>query len=324
MIKKLTIQNFKSIKDLHLDCKRVNLFIGEPNVGKSNILEALAVQAVQQTLNIAGMIRVNDLSNLFFENDTSNKVVVSTDDLTTEIFYENGDVHLRFSGRKDDLELKRDLRGSFTGLSFEGQGTPWDLGIHPYFFTELKSFPVLNYDFLSPPAGDNLFFLLQTNKGLRSLISDIIQERGFKLTLRPKQYEIEISKEEDSILTSYPYSVMSDTLQRIIFFIAAIETNKEGSTLILEEPESNVFPYYAKYLAEKISADEKKQYFITTHNPYFLQSVIEKTPISDLSVNLVSMKNYQTINTTLSEKGKEEILNLSSDVFLNFDKLLEA
>lgn len=323
MIKKLTIQNFKSIKDLRLDCKRVNLFIGEPNVGKSNILEALAVQAIQQTFNIAGMIRVNDLSNLFFENDTSNKVVVTTDDLTTEIFYENGVVHLRFSGRKDNRELKRDLQGLFTGLSFGG-GTPWDLGIHPYFFAELKSFPVLNYDFLSPPAGDNLFFLLQTNRTLRTLISDVIQERGFKLTLRPKQNEIEISKEEDSILTSYPYSVMSDTLQRIIFFIAAIETNREGSTLILEEPESNVFPYYAKYLAEKISADEKKQYFITTHNPYFLQSIIEKTPISDLAVNLVSMQKYQTINTTLSEKGKEEILNLSSDVFLNFDKLLEA
>lgn len=31
------IKNFKSIKDLRLDCKRVNVFIGKPNVGKSNI-----------------------------------------------------------------------------------------------------------------------------------------------------------------------------------------------------------------------------------------------------------------------------------------------
>ena len=38
MIKNLTIQNFKSIKDLQLDCKRINLFIGEPNSGKSNLL----------------------------------------------------------------------------------------------------------------------------------------------------------------------------------------------------------------------------------------------------------------------------------------------
>ena len=37
------IKNFKSIKDLRLDCKRINVFIGKPNVGKSNILEALGL-----------------------------------------------------------------------------------------------------------------------------------------------------------------------------------------------------------------------------------------------------------------------------------------
>ena len=37
------IKNFKSIKDLHLNCKRVNVFIGKPNVGKSNILEGLGL-----------------------------------------------------------------------------------------------------------------------------------------------------------------------------------------------------------------------------------------------------------------------------------------
>ena len=30
------IENFKSIKDFRLDCKRVNVFIGKPNVGKFN------------------------------------------------------------------------------------------------------------------------------------------------------------------------------------------------------------------------------------------------------------------------------------------------
>jgi len=43
MITKLGIKNFKSIKSLELDCKRVNVFIGEPNTGKSNILEALGL-----------------------------------------------------------------------------------------------------------------------------------------------------------------------------------------------------------------------------------------------------------------------------------------
>ena len=43
MINELEIHNFKSIKDLTLPCKRFNIFIGEPNTGKSNILEALGL-----------------------------------------------------------------------------------------------------------------------------------------------------------------------------------------------------------------------------------------------------------------------------------------
>jgi AAA15 family ATPase/GTPase len=42
MIKKLSIKGFKSVRQLDLDCRRVNVFIGEPNTGKTNILEALA------------------------------------------------------------------------------------------------------------------------------------------------------------------------------------------------------------------------------------------------------------------------------------------
>jgi AAA15 family ATPase/GTPase len=41
MITKLSIANFKSIRQLDIDCKKVNLFIGEPNTGRSNILETL-------------------------------------------------------------------------------------------------------------------------------------------------------------------------------------------------------------------------------------------------------------------------------------------
>jgi AAA15 family ATPase/GTPase len=43
MLTNVQIQNFKSVPDLRFDAKRVNLFIGEPNTGKTNILEALAL-----------------------------------------------------------------------------------------------------------------------------------------------------------------------------------------------------------------------------------------------------------------------------------------
>jgi AAA15 family ATPase/GTPase len=320
MIKSLIIKNFKSIKELHLDCRRINLFIGEPNVGKSNIIEALSIPTIQQTLSFDGLIRMNDLSNLFYENDPSNSISVFCDNLHSELFYTKGNIILFFY---KDEQFNRRFEGGFESKSFKGQGTPWDFDIHRYTFKVLKDFPEISYDFLSVPNGDNLFFLLQTNKVLRNLISDFVQDKGFKLTLRQATKEIEISKEKDGLLTAYPYTLISDTLQRIIFFVSAIETNKKESTLIFEEPESNVFPYYTKFLAEKIGFDKEKQYFITTHNPYFLQSIIEKTAAEDLYVHLVDMQNFQTTVHTLSEKGVSTILDLNSDVFLNFDALLE-
>ena len=41
MIQNLEIYNYKSINELRLNCSRLNVLIGEPNTGKSNILEAL-------------------------------------------------------------------------------------------------------------------------------------------------------------------------------------------------------------------------------------------------------------------------------------------
>ena len=43
MLDRLEIRNFKSIEHLDIECRRVNVLIGEPNTGKSNILEALGL-----------------------------------------------------------------------------------------------------------------------------------------------------------------------------------------------------------------------------------------------------------------------------------------
>src|SRR5258708_11995010 len=43
-IKNIEIKNFKSIRHQKIDgCKKINVFIGYPNVGKSNILEPIGL-----------------------------------------------------------------------------------------------------------------------------------------------------------------------------------------------------------------------------------------------------------------------------------------
>lgn len=75
------ISNFKSLKDVTLsDCKRINVLIGKPNVGKSNILEAIGLFSLpyykyNSDKSITPFIRMEDLSELFFDGDFLNQQI---------------------------------------------------------------------------------------------------------------------------------------------------------------------------------------------------------------------------------------------------------
>ena len=100
---------------------------------------------------------------------------------------------------------------------------------------------------------------------------------GLRLNLRPHENKMELVKApEEGAMISYPWPLVSDTFQRTTFHLAAILTNKD-SILTLEEPEAHAFPYYTNYLAELIALDDRQnQYFVTTHNPYFLLPLVAK------------------------------------------------
>ena len=177
-------------------------------------------------------------------------------------------------------------------------------------------------DFLKPPHGSNLMTILMTNKSLKKLAADLFKEFGLRIVLKPQEGKIEVQKEVEEIIISYPYPLVSDTLQRVLFHLAAIETNRD-SVLIFEEPEAHAFPFYTKYLAERIALDKNNQYFISTHNPYLLLSIMEKTPINDLSIFITQLKDYKTRVKSLTKSEMQEILNLDASVFFNLERFLE-
>ena len=79
----------------------------------------------------------------------------------------------------------------------------------------------------------------------------------------------------------------------MISYTIAIESN-QNSTLVFEEPESQAFPYYTKYLGERIGCDKSNQYFIATHNPYLISAILEKTPKIDANVFVTYYRDYET------------------------------
>jgi len=224
------------------------------------------------------------------------------------------------------LDAEQDKDDPYS-ISHEGKitrpGVVQRTDVHFYEYKRLSKFSFGYLPHLSVPHGDNLPSLLLSNTEYKKWVSDFLKSKDLTLTLKPTENEILASKLVEGEIYSYPYLSLSETLQRIIFYTIAIKSNK-SSVLLLDEPESNTFPFYTKFLAERIALDKTNQFFITTHNPYLLLSLIEKSKIVDLNVCIVQMKKHQTILTALKDDQLSEVMDLNSDVFFNFDKILKA
>lgn len=303
MIKTLEIKNFKSIQHIKLNCKKVNIFIGEPNTGKSNILEIIGVLGIPN-VKLDEIIRFEDKSDLFFDRNIKKPIEISTDLFDIQIIF--NEIQLL-----TNIHDKRDIDDYLHSVYY-------------YQFKSLKSFPQKFGYYLLPPHGENLLELIKTNKSLRNLVTNLFEEYGLELVIKPYENEnkIEIQKKLDKLVISFPYSLISDTLQRVIFYLAAIETNK-NSVNIFEEPESQTFPYYTKLIAERIALDETNQYFINTHNPYMLLSLVEKTKIKDIAVYITYLQDYKTKVKLVSQNKLGKLLDLESSIFFNLDKFLK-
>ena len=328
MIENLEVINFKSIKHLKIDCKKVNIFIGKPNTGKSNILEAIGLLSHITYGNLKDFVRLESMTNLFYDEDLGEKIIIkiteNSCEITFKLKFENG----RFIGEYNIIDSKGVKSGmdSVFIYDYNAYGDITRVNVFRdfkfYRFRIRGEFPSQESEFLLPPDGPNLLAILLTHKEIRKLVKQLFEEYGLRIVLKPQERKIEVQKEYEDIIISHPYPLISETLQRIIFHLIAIETNK-NSIITFEEPESHAFPYYTKYLAERIALNKNNnQYFISTHNPYFLLSILEKTPQKDIAIHITYFKNYQTKIKTLTEEEKREILDQEIDIFFNIEKFL--
>src|SRR6266498_4390436 len=78
----IEIKNFKSIRHQKIEgCKRINVFIGYPNTGKTNIIEALSLFSIDDNNhNFSDFIRIEKLTTLFYNGDISSQAEIRIND----------------------------------------------------------------------------------------------------------------------------------------------------------------------------------------------------------------------------------------------------
>jgi AAA15 family ATPase/GTPase len=378
-IKFLRIQNFKSIKDVTLHPRRVNLIIGEPNVGKSNLLEAMSLLGgitYEQTEKfMASFIRYEEPRQLFYDNLVGNTIKVETDRDVAVLNYDrllshfeflfcnteayqhilsgylgaNGSVPYEARTVLHEFSQGKLIAREFNNMQFsrfiytkvDNQSVyhmqpgfkvrEWPFNSKkaflpkPYtFFKQSSVSQETANDFLNPPNGDNLIEIIQTYPNLRKEIAQMFERYGQKLQLRMDERKLEIIKDQDGVIYSYPYSSVADTLQRIIFYLAAIESN-DDAVLLFEEPEAHSFPVYVSKLGRRIVESRNNQFFIDTHSPYLIDGILEDMLTDDaqageLAVFAAYYEDHQTKVHQLTDDEIRSIRNDSIDVFYNMKR----
>jgi len=357
----LEIKNFKSIKHIETDCKRVNVFIGKPNVGKSNILEALGLFSAPYSTNenkyLSEFIRYEEISNLFYDDDILNLIEVNTDkaraimryhanninqadliigkgDWIDELINHNKSIsaiqNAFYNLKENNTEFKSTshyIIPSHTAIQPNGVAnknsheSESSSPIKKYHYKEIKDFSNKFPLYLMPPNGNNLFTIVDHNKELRKEIVDIFSEYGLNFVASKKESKFEIQKNVDGYISKFNYSSIADTFQRLIFYYAVIDSNK-NSVLVLEEPEVHSFPPYTKELSDRIIDSKENQFFITTHSPYLLQNLISNLDSLELNVFITYFENYETKIKKLSNEELRKVSEFSVDLFYNLNQFV--
>ena len=323
MITKLSVSNFKSIRQLDIDCKKVNIFIGEPNTGKSNILETLALVSWSNNPSnkLNDYVRFQIIQNLFYDGLLDHEIKISLSQFSGKpginlfLRFTNNHFEFRINPTSNDTFVIDHLGEFASGVVYQQSGD-----IKFFRFKNLSNYPDSTPGGLKPPDGANLFAVVSESKDYRNIMMEFFEKYGLKLVARQTERTFELQKEEDGWISNIPYILASDTLRRIIFYTFAIVSNK-NSTLVFEEPESNAFPYYTKYLGERIALDETNQFFIATHNPYLLSAIIEKSRKEDVQAFITSFKDFQTMVKPLTTNQLSELME--ADPFFNIEHFIE-
>lgn len=323
-VKSVSIKNFKSVKSVTLsDCRRINVLIGRPNVGKSNILEALAMFDVPYIVNssnksLKNLVRIGNTADLFHNGLSAMPVEVIADDNTLTV---NRSAN---NGLTVDISVSDEVsKYSFSPtLTLLTKREPVVLPcILAYFFPKHFVAESSSLGFLAPPSGGNLMETVASLPELKSGLADLFHGYGLKMMFDSGSQEIKAMRENGLDMFLVPFNSLADSLQRLIFYKAAIESNR-NKVICFEEPEAHTFPPYISNVVNDIIAGESNQFFITTHSPYVMSSLLESAG-EDLAVYVVDMANNETLVHRLSDKQLQDAYDNGMDMFYNLEAYLD-
>lgn len=251
-------------------------------------------------------IRVENISELFCNGNIENEIKIQADNKKAVLKWlpQNGiEVNLQYSPTTEEISLPFSSTLAFTKKNIPD--TP-DNPFRSYFFPSSFSKESSLQNLLLPPAGGNLMNTVSQLPSLKEELTAIFHEYGLKYVFDAGSQEIKVMKESgDGEIFLIPFHSLADTLQRLIFYKAAILSNKQ-SVLLFEEPEAHTYPPYITNVVQSILDSVDNQFFITTHSPYIINALLEQQN-EDIAIYFVNMQSGNTTVQRATDKELQEI-----------------
>lgn len=323
-ITRIYIQNFKSISTCEIsDCRRINLFIGRPNVGKSNIIEALSTFTIpylreNASKKLSNLIRVENETELFYNGNWEGGSEISTNLFRCNIeFHPKEALRFFLHVNQETYAAKVGDKLNVSALSTQSN---FETYIKKYSYKHNIIYKKGHSKYLIPPFGSNLLSVVEYYSELKEDVVRLFNEYKLEVVFDKASQTIKIIQRHGNEIFLIPYNSIADTLQRIIFYKAAIISN-DNCILLFEEPEAHSFPPYMSHLTQQMIHKRDNQFFIATHSPFILNDLLEHAR-EELSVFSVDYRDKQTQVRQLSRSELHDIMQYGLDIFTNNESFI--
>ena len=267
-------------------------------------------------------IRVRNASELFTNGEMTLPVEVSAGSYHSSVVWT----------AQNTIEASIEYGKESVSLSFNNDnGLPLsrkavsDVSFNPfrsYFFPTSFQVETNLVNYLLPPGGGNLMNTVSRLPALTNELKEIFAQYDLRPVFDVGSMEIKSMREkENGEIFLMPFSALADTLQRVIFYKAAIRSNRD-SVLLFEEPEAHSYPPYITGIVQDILDAVTNQFFITTHRPYIVNALLESGK-DEVAIYLVDMQRGNTVIQRLTGNEVQEIYEYGVDLFFNLETYLK-
>ncbi len=343
-IQELSVKNFKSLKNISLKFNKINVFIGDTNTGKSNLIELIAFlgslgnfmeDKYEENFGsyLHKHIRYKSWFDIFYDRNIEEQIEINLKysieenekNLTLKIIEDEGGLVL--------IDATEDIK--IVDIDYSGVMTPYETDIlkdlkvikfynfGKYYNLEEISATMRNFS-LACPDGKNLFQTIWSSKERREFFRHLLLLFGYQVVFDIAEKKITFLKQQDDLIVNFPLELLSDTLKATVFYYMALLSN-ENAVICFDEPETFMYPSHVLDLAEDIAGSpehKNNQIILTTHNSYFIDQLLSKSDSKDINLFISRFNNFQSEFKLLSQKEVEKAFEM--DILMNYEMFFEG